>query len=127
MTRTPSSRLLDFLSRCDPGVVEIALALREVVLEEAPDAVEKAYDVRYAVSNEFSTTGKMKDSVCHVVSYLHHVGLGFNAGTSLPDPDKLLTGTGKAHRHVRINSLKDARRAQVRRLIRAALEQALRS
>ena len=122
MTKPPDPRWLDFLTRCDRGAVEIALALREVVLEEVPDAVEKPYDVRYCVTDEFSVTGKMKDHICHVVAYEHHAGLGFNRGVSLPDPERLLTGNGKTHRHVRCDSLRDARRAGVRKLIRAARE-----
>jgi hypothetical protein len=39
---------------------------------------------------------------CYVVGYAKHVNLGFCDGASLPDPDGLLEGTGKAMRHVKI-------------------------
>jgi hypothetical protein len=39
----PDPQLLNFLSFYDGAVADLALALREIVLEEAPDAVEKIY------------------------------------------------------------------------------------
>lgn len=34
-----------------------------------------------------------------------HVNLGFNYGAELPDPKKLLGGTGKLFRHIKIKSV----------------------
>lgn len=39
---------------------------------------------------------------CYVVGYAKHVNLGFCEGAGLRDPEKLLEGTGKAMRHVKI-------------------------
>ena len=41
MPRMPDRELLAFLSAFDRPVADLALALREVLLEEAPDAIEK--------------------------------------------------------------------------------------
>jgi hypothetical protein len=35
--------------------------------------------------------------------YPRHVNIGFNGGVRLPDPGKLLAGTGTAIRHVRVD------------------------
>ena len=54
MTRPPGRQLLDFLSSNDRPVADLALALREIVLEEAPDAVEKVYQT-YTVAIWFGS------------------------------------------------------------------------
>lgn len=46
----PSPQLLDLLAACLPGVAPLALALRELVLIEAPEAEEVLYSVREALS-----------------------------------------------------------------------------
>ena len=80
MVRPPDRRLLGYLASYDPNVVSLALAVREVVLEEAPEAVE-SLSKGYAVAIGFSFTGKpIKDGFCHVVAYNGHVNLGFNRG-----------------------------------------------
>jgi hypothetical protein len=44
MTR-PNPQLLDLLAHCSSGVTELALALRDLVLTEAPEAWELLYSV----------------------------------------------------------------------------------
>ena len=48
------------------------------------------------------------------------MNLQFYRGTSLPDPDGLLEGTGKELRHVKLRHAKDARTPAVKALVRAA-------
>jgi len=55
MPRPPDPRLLGFLSAYDRNVSEIALALRAMVLEEAPEAIESIYDAYSAVAIGFSS------------------------------------------------------------------------
>ena len=72
-----------------------------------------------------ATTGKpMKDGFCHVVAYSTHVNLGFNRGAELPDPARILKGTGKAIRHMTIRSHEDLDSPVIRRYLQAAIEQA---
>jgi hypothetical protein len=123
MVRPPDSRLLSYLSSYDPHISSLALALRELVLEEAPEAKESLVK-GYAVTIGFSFTGKpMKDGFCYIVSYSSKVNLGFNRGAELPDPNRVLTGTGKLHRHVTIPDEKYLSRTYLRRYIQAAIEQ----
>jgi hypothetical protein len=123
MSRPPDRKLLSYLAPYDPHISKLALALREVVLEEAPDAIETIVK-SYAVSIGFSFTGKpLKDGFCHVVAYSSHVNLGFNRGALLPDPNKILEGKGKAIRHVTIHDQRDLERPFLRRYLQAAIEQ----
>jgi len=123
MPRPPDRKLLASLAPYDPQLSSIALALREIVLEEAPEAIESLVN-GYAVAIGFSFTGKpLKDGFCHIVTYSTHVNLGFNRGAELPDPDKALEGSGKSIRHIGIRNHEDLDRPLVRRFLRAAIAQ----
>jgi hypothetical protein len=122
MVRPPDRILLGYLSSYDPHVSRLALALREVVLEEAPGAVESICK-GYAVTIAFSFTGRpLKDGFCHIVTYGNHVNLGFNRGALLPDPNRVLAGTGKSIRHMTIRNEDDLNRPAVRRYLQTAIE-----
>ena len=65
--RPPTRELLTYLAPYDPQVSH--LAPRQIVLEEAPEAIESLV-FSYAVSIGFSFTGKpLKYGFCHVVTY----------------------------------------------------------
>jgi hypothetical protein len=123
MPRPPDRQLLDYLAAYDPHVASLFLALREIVLEEAPAAIE-SISMGYALAIGFSFTGKpLKDGFCHVVACKSWVNLGFNRGTVLPDPGKALLGTGKLMRHLTFHNHDDLERPLVRRLLQAAIHQ----
>ena len=123
MVKPPDRLLLSYLASYDPQVSRLALAVREVLLEEAPEAIESV-SKGYAVAIGFSFTGKpLKDGFCHIVTYSSYVNLGFNRGALLPDPNRVLAGSGKLIRHITIRDQNDLDRPYVRRYIQAAIEQ----
>jgi len=123
LTTKPTRQLLDYLAAYDPHVASLFLALREIVLEEVPAAIESIAK-GYALAVGFSFTGKpMKDGFCHIVAYSSYVNLGFNRGALLPDPAKILLGNGKLIRHVTIHNHDDLDRPLVRRFLQAAIQQ----
>lgn len=117
----PSAQLLDLLAGCSPGVAQLALALRELVLTEAPEAEEALYSV-YAEVIVFKFPGRKRGAFCYIAAYSRHVNLGFYFGAELPDPQEVLTGTGKQMRHIRFDSPGDLRHEYLRGYIRAAVE-----
>jgi hypothetical protein len=121
--RPPDPQLIGFLNAYDRNISDLALALREIILEEAPDASESIYQV-YTVAVWFGFSGKMKDMFCYITTNAGHVNLGFPRGASLPDPNGVLEGTGKAMRHIKFASHREVERPFVRRYIRAAMERA---
>ena len=121
--RPPPPELLGFLAPFDRSVIDLALATRALMLEEAPSAIESMYDAYNAVALGYSFTGRLKDGFCHVAVYAVHVNVGFNRGAELPDPQGVLQGSGKKIRHVRIARPADLRRPWLRRYIRAAIRQ----
>jgi hypothetical protein len=121
--RPPTGKLLSYLSKYSPHISNLTLSLREIVLDEAPEALEHVIQT-YAVSIAFSFTGKpLKDGFCHIVTYADHVNLGFNRGAKLPDPRKLLKGTGKQIRHLTLTQPADLDAPHLRKFLRAAIDQ----
>jgi hypothetical protein len=123
MERPPEPQLVGFLGAYDPHIADLALALREIILDEAPDASESIYQV-YTVAIWFGFSGKMKDMFCYIATSSGHVNLGFPRGAALPDPNRVMEGEGKTMRHIKFASLADLERPFVRRYIRTAMEQA---
>jgi hypothetical protein len=122
MRRPPHRQLLSYLSAYEPTISDLALALREIILEEAPDASESVYQV-YTVAIWFGFSGKMKDMFCYITTHAGHINLGFPRGATLPDPGRVLEGEGKAMRHIKFRSMDELERPFVRRYIQAAIEQ----
>jgi len=123
--RKPHRQLIEFLSRYSPAVRKLMLGARQVVLTEIPSASETVNDVSYAVTNGFTFSGRVKEVFCYVVAYSSYVNLGFARGAELPDPDRKLQGTGKLHRHLRIETQADLDRPEVRRFIHLAADRAM--
>jgi len=123
MIRPPDRQLLGYLASYDPHIANLSLALREIVLEEAPEAIESIVK-SYAVAIGFSFSGKpLKDGFCHVVTYADHVNLGFNRGAQLPDPSGVLVGKGKSIRHITLRDQSELEQPFLRRYLQAAIDQ----
>jgi hypothetical protein len=119
--RKPTPQLLDLLADCSPEVRRLALALRELVLTEAPEAEELLYSV-YAEVIVFKLPGRKRGAFCNIASYSHHVNLVFYYGAALSDPHRVLQGSGKKMRHIRFDSPNDLRHQYLRNYIRSAIE-----
>ena len=122
MRRPPDPQLIAFLEAYDRHIVDLALALREIILEEVPHASESIYQT-YTVAIWFGFSEKMKDMFCYIATNARHVNLGFPRGSTLPDPNGVLEGDGKTMRHIKFASQSDPERSFVRRYIRASIEQ----
>jgi hypothetical protein len=124
--KEPDRELLALLADHDPAVRARALALRSLVVEEAPTATEIVYDAGYAVSIAFSFTERWQDGFCMVVVYTKHVNLGFHRGAELLDPARRLKGTGKKMRHIKIKTDEDlTTQDDLREFVRRAIALAI--
>jgi hypothetical protein len=122
MRRPPYPQLLGFLEAYDRPIADLALSLREIILEEVPDASESIYQL-YTVAIWFGFSGRMKDMFCYITTNARHISLGFPRGSTLPDPNRALEGDGKAMRHIKFATQGELERSFVRRYIRASIEQ----
>jgi hypothetical protein len=125
--RPPKTEYLEFLAPFESRVVDLALAVRALVLEEAPESTELIYDAYNAVATGYSFTGRPSDSFMHIAVYARWVNLGFNRGSELDDPGGVLQGAGRWVRHIRIAERADLEKPDVRAFVRAAAARAARS
>ena len=113
-----------FLERKDREVIDLFVDLRQYILELCPDCNELVYHT-HALTSVFSISEKLGDAFCMLPIYTNHLNLGFNKGTLLKDPNKLLTGTGNLIRHIDIKATNDYRNPKVEALIKEAIEFAI--
>ena len=121
--RPPDAEYLKLLRQYSDSIQELALATRQLILKEAPEANEFVYEV-YTIADHFAFTARPSDAFVFTTAHSKWVNLGFNFGAYLPDPHGLLRGDGKVIRHIRIAQSRDLAATGVRELIRAAISQA---
>lgn len=88
-----------------------ALRLRDIIIEVHPKIVERINGVTlhlYTSVYSFET-----------ISYIN---LAFFKGTLLPDPKRILEGTGKGMRHIKTQSEKDINKKQIISWIKEAIK-----
>lgn len=105
-----------------PEVRKWALALREIVLQEMPGALELIYDSYNALSIAYSPTDSLQQAFCHIALYSRHLNLGFNYGSALADPEKMLEGSGKYIRHIKIDDPKKLDKKLLGGYVRIAID-----
>ena len=105
-------------------VIELFKDLREYILEIYPGSNELLYHT-HALTTVFSISGKLSDAFCMLPIYTNHLNLGFNKGTLISDPHKLLTGTGNLIRHIPVTTPADYRNKKAKDLIKAAVDFAI--
>jgi hypothetical protein len=98
-----------YLSSYNGEISLIAQDLRNMILELVPDMDEviKWKNLFYE-KNGF---------VCAIVLHKDHVNLQFARGTEINDPAKMLEGTGKKIRHVKIYNSNQINTEQLKNLI----------
>lgn len=121
----PNPEYLAFLCPYPPAVQKLALATRALVLSECPGATELIYDAYNAVASGYGFTGRPSECFIHVAVYAQWVNLGFNRGSQIPDPQRILQGKGNWVRHIRIAGPADLEKPEVRAFVKAAIQRAV--
>ncbi|WP_418318901.1 DUF1801 domain-containing protein [Piscinibacter sakaiensis] len=104
------------------GTRTVAEALYALVLRVHPHAHILAWPKQRIISFGVGPK-KMSQHHAYIAIQSAHVNLGFYIGTSLQDRSKLLEGTGKNLRHVKLRSVEEARAPAVRALIETAFQE----
>jgi len=121
--RPPDPQYLKLIAAYPERIRKLALAVRKMVLEEAPEANEFIYEV-YTIADHFGFTDRPTEAFVYTSTHANWVNLGFNFGAHLPDPNRLLKGEGKWMRHIRIADPADLDSPGVRELVRTAVADA---
>jgi hypothetical protein len=108
------------LAENDRAVADAARAVERLVVDTLPGAV-----VQFDPGNgllAIGTSMKMRDLLFAVIPHRAHVNLQLADGVDLPDPARIVEGTGKRIRHVKIRSVEAAASPAVRDVVRAQVE-----
>lgn len=108
----------------EQSLIDLYEDLREFILEIHPQSNELLYHT-HALTSLYTVSEKMSDGFCMIPIYTNHLNLGFNKGTVINDPKKLLQGTGKWIRHIPVKTISDYRNKDVETLIKSAIYLAL--
>lgn len=108
------------LSKYEERISVLGFQLRDFLLRELKAIIE--YPDGPANIIGYGYGPGYKDLICTIIPSKKGIKLGFYKGTELPDPQKLLTGTGKVHKYVEIKSEKDIKNPAVKKLLTAALK-----
>jgi hypothetical protein len=122
MPDVPEVQLDNFLDRYSPEIAAQARGALAKMRARLPGAVEIVYDNYNALVIGFGPTERASDAVFSLALYPKWVTLFFLRGAGLPDPDKLLGGSGRIVRQIRLTSPDDLDQPAVKRLMTEALK-----
>jgi len=97
----------------NPELRKVARALRNFVKEIVPGVKETMNAWRIP-------TFEAPNAFCFYMVGRNHVTFGFHFGTSLQDPERLLEGTGKNVRHVKLRTVAELQQKGLAGLVLAA-------
>jgi hypothetical protein len=94
-------------------------SLRQFLLRHLKGIIEQPDSKANVIG--YSYGAGYKDLICTIILSKKGIKLGFYKGNELPDPKKLLTGSGKVHRYVEIKSQEDVRNPALSALLEHAV------
>lgn len=114
-------QLNTFIDKFEPKNQVLIRAVRKALRKRLPTANELAYDNYNFFVIGYGSTERPSDCILSIAAGANGVGLCFIRGASLPDPHKILLGSGNQTRFVRIGSPEVLARPEVEALIAAAV------
>src|SRR5215467_7031497 len=109
-----------FIDKFDVDHQALIRATRAALRLRLPTAHELVYDNYNFFVIGYCTTERPSDCVLSLVANSKGIGLSFYYGASLPDPHKILEGSGNQNRFVRLSDASALGRQEIEELIAAA-------
>jgi hypothetical protein len=123
-TASPEAQLRSFSERLDPKHQKLIKSIRTAIRKRFPTANELAYDYSSFFVIAYSPTDRGIDAPVSIAARSDRVDLYFNNGPKIPDPKKLLLGSGKLTRFVRLESARQLAHPDVEAFVSAAIDHA---
>lgn len=117
-------QLKGFITRFEPKRQTLIRSVRKALRKRFPSADELVYDYPRALVIAYSMTERGSDAVVAISAGADGLRLIFTHGATLPDPKKLLLGTGKQTRFIWIESPDTLRLPGVKALLETATDRA---
>lgn len=120
----PEAQLRSYIDRLDPENQRLIRSVRAAVRKRFPAANELAYDYDSFFVIGYSPTDRGIDSIVAIAARATGVSLYFSQGPQLPDPKRILLGSGKQTRFVQVEAASQLAHPDVEALIAATIDQA---
>ena len=121
---SPEKQLAGFIDKFDPAMAKLIRAARRKMRAKLPHAVELVYDQYNFLVIGYAPSERASEAVFSLASNAHGMTLFFLQGAGILDPKKLLRGSGKQVRSVRLESAASLDQAEIAALMKAALAHA---
>ena len=119
---TPEAQLRSLIEKFDAKDQRLIRSVRAAVRKRLPTANELVYDYRTSIVIGYSPTEHGIDSIVSTAARDDGVRLYLAHGPQLPDPKKLLMGSGKQARFIEVKAASRLKHPDVEALIAAAIE-----
>lgn len=123
MTPTPEAQLQSFINRFDAKDQKLFRSVRAALRKRFPTANELAYDYTSHVVISYSPNEDAIDAIVAIAARDDGLHLYLTQGPQLPDPKKLLMGSGSQVRFVSLEAAGKLAHPDVEALIAAAIDQ----
>ena len=118
---SPAQQVAGFIAKFDPTIASLVRRARAELRRRMPTAVELVYDNYNALAIGFSSSERTSDAIVSLAVYARGVNLYFIYGAHLPDPGRLLQGSGNQGRFIRLDSVAMLETKPVKALLSAAI------
>ena len=122
--RTPEEQLRAYIDKLDPKNQKLFRAVRAAVRKRLPADNELAYDYGHALVIGYAPADRGIDAIVAIRADAKGVALYFNQGPRLPDPKRLLRGSGKQTRFIQVEAASQLKHPDVEALLAATIDQA---
>ncbi len=117
-------QLKGFVATFGPKHQALIRSVRRALRKRFPSADELVYDYPNAFVIAYSPTERGSDAVVAMSAGADGLRLVFTQGATLPDPKKILLGSGKQTRFIWIESPRTLRLSEVKALLETAIDRA---
>ncbi len=119
-----SAQIAGFIAKFDPTMAKLIRSVRAALRKRFPTANELVYDNYNFFVIGYCTTERSSDCLVSLAAQAKGVALSFYYGYTIPDPHRLLQGSGNQNRFIRLESAATLKDPKVEALLQAAVGQA---
>src|SRR6202044_1516155 len=120
---TSEQQLAGFIKKFEARQAALIRAARKVLRKRMPSANELVYDNYNFFVIGYCSSERPSDCIVSLAANAKGVGLSFYYGATVPDPHKILQGSGSQNRFIRLESAATVAKPEVEGLLRAAAAQ----
>ena len=123
MSESPAQQLRRFIAQFDSKMAQLIRECRAAMRKRFPTANELVYDNYNFFVIGYGPTERPSDCVASLAANSKGVNLNFLHGSRLPDPHKILQGSGGQNRFVRLEGVRTLSKPEVGNLLAVAVAQ----